>query len=831
MTEPFLHLNGNGGNHAFDTLPQPGPNTPEQLASDLLKKLAFSVGKDPAAAEGHDWLKAAILVIRDRVIGHWLKSVRETVTHETKRVYYLSMEFLIGRLLRDAASNLGLYDNLRAAFTSLDVDADIVSALEPDAALGNGGLGRLAACFVESMASLGISAFGYGIRYRYGLFRQIIIDGNQVELPEDWLAHGNPWEFERRERAFEIGFGGVVETRNQPDGTSESHWKPNDRLLAVAFDTPICGWKGGRVNTLRLWNALPIDPIKLDQFNSGDHIGAQSEEARVDSLTRVLYPSDSSPAGQELRLRQEYFFTSASLQDLIRRHMRQYGTIRNLADKAAIQLNDTHPAIAVAELMRLLIDQHRLAWDEAWAITRATIAYTNHTLLPEALESWPVSLVERLLPRHMQIIYAINAGVIADAHKKAMIDFGFLGAISLIDESNGRRLRMGQLAFVGAHSINGVSALHSELMKKTVFKDLNTLYPGRINNKTNGITPRRWLFQANPGLTQLIRGAIGDGFMDNAEHLIELDRFADDASFRDQYAAVKRANKQRLAQLMATRAGVHADPNAIFDVQIKRIHEYKRQLLGILEAVAQYNAIKANPAGDFVARVKIFAGKAAASYFEAKTIIRLINDVAQVINADPDMKDRLKVVFLPNYNVTLAEMIVPAADISEQISTAGMEASGTGNMKLALNGALTMGTLDGANIEILEHAGADNVFIFGLTAAEVAEARLKGHNSRALVEGNPVLKQVLDQIGSGLFSPSEPGRYQGLVNRLLDHDYFMVTADFAAYLAAFGKAEAAWREPARWQAMAVHNTARLGWFSSDRTIRQYASEIWSAPVT
>jgi starch phosphorylase len=812
-------------------LPKLQKATVEELEIAIIQKLAFSVGKDSASARGHDWLKAAILVVRDRVIEQWMASIRETYQNQNKRVYYLSMEFLIGRLLRDAASNLGLFDNLQAALEHLGVEADLVEALEPDAALGNGGLGRLAACFMESMASLGIPAFGYGIRYRHGLFRQKIIDGVQIELPEDWLVHGNPWEFERREREYEVGFGGTVEASAQLNGVAHYKWKPSEKILAVAFDTPICGWKGKRVNTLRLWNARPVDPIKLDQFNRGDHIGAQEETTQAESITRVLYPSDDTPAGQELRLRQEYFFTSASLQDLLRRHVSQYGNLLNLAEKAAIQLNDTHPAIAIAELMRLLIDEHHITWEKAWDITRATTAYTNHTLLPEALESWPVHLIERLLPRHMQIVYAINAGIIAEAHKKGMIDFGFLGAISLIDENNGRRLRMGQLAFAGTHSINGVSALHSSLMKETVFKDLNTLYPGRINNKTNGITPRRWLQQINPGLTQLVREAIGPKFLDNAEELINLDRFSEDTGFLEKYSAIKRANKQKLSQLILQRTGIPTDPSALFDVQIKRIHEYKRQLLAILETIALYNSIRAHPGRVTVPRVKIFAGKAAASYWEAKMIIRLINDVGTVINADPAVRGLLKVVFIPNYNVTLAETIVPAADISEQISTAGMEASGTGNMKLAINGALTVGTLDGANVEISEHAGRDNVFIFGLTAAEVAQARKAGHVPRDIVDHSPHLKQVIESIRTGIFSPSEPNRYHGLVAGLLDQDYFMVTADFAAYSEALGKADAVWRDNSRaWTKKAVHNTARLGWFSADRTIRDYARDIWAIPV-
>jgi glycogen phosphorylase len=812
-------------------LPKLQKATVEELGQEIIQKLAFSVGKDPASARGHDWLKAAILVVRDRVIERWLSSVRETYQANGKRVYYLSMEFLIGRLLRDAASNLGLFENLQLALENLGVEADLVEALEPDAALGNGGLGRLAACFMESMSSLAIPAFGYGIRYRHGLFRQKIIDGVQVELPEDWLVHGNPWEFERRERAYEIGFGGHVEASPPVKGVVTYKWKPSEKILAVAYDTPICGWKAKRVNTLRLWDARAMEPIKLDQFNRGDHIGAQSDNTVAESITRVLYPSDSTPAGQELRLRQEYFFTSASLQDLVRRHVNQFGSVLNLAEKAAIHMNDTHPSIAVAELMRILLDDHHVAWEKAWDITRATCGYTNHTLLPEALESWPVHLIERLLPRHMQIVYAINVGIIADAHKKNMVDFDFLGNISLIDENNGRRLRMGQLAFVGSHSINGVSALHSGLMKETVFKDLNTLYPGRINNKTNGITPRRWLQQINPGLTSLIRESIGPKFLDDAEELKALDTFAEDTGFLERYAAIKRTNKQKLSQLILQRTGVATDPSALFDVQIKRIHEYKRQLLAILETIALYNSIRANPGRITVPRVKIFAGKAAASYWEAKTVIRLINDVGAVINADPSVRGLLKVVFIPNYNVTLAETIVPAADISEQISTAGMEASGTGNMKLALNGALTVGTLDGANVEILENAGADNVFIFGLTAAQVAERRKAGHVPRDIVDHSPHLKQVIESVRTGVFSPSEPNRYHDLMAGLLDHDFFLVTADFAAYSEALGKADAVWRDPkGAWTRKAVHNTARLGWFTADRTIKEYAKEIWGVPT-
>lgn len=801
------------------------------LASEILKSLTYRVGKDATVATQHDWLTAAIKVIRDRMIERWMASTREAYDKQQKRVYYLSLEFLIGRLMRDAVSNLGLMEEMREALASLGVDIDLISALEPDAALGNGGLGRLAACFMESLATVDIPSHGYGIRYVHGLFRQEISDGWQVELPETWLSHGNPWEFERRERAFEVGFGGTVESVTDRDGRLERHvWKPQERLLAVAYDTPVVGWRGNRVNTLRLWSAMPVDPILLDAFNAGDHIGALRESNMADALSRVLYPADSHQAGQELRLRQEYFFSTASLQDILQRHLSQYGELTSLPDKAAIHLNDTHPAVAVAELMRLLMDVHGIDFDTAWVITRKTFAYTNHTLLPEALESWPVPLFERLLPRHMQIIYAINAEILLEARSAQAFDGEQISRISLIHEGGDRRVRMGNLAFAGSHSINGVSALHTELMKETVFADLNRLYPGRINNKTNGITPRRWLFQSNPGLTALASEAIGDGFMDDINLLSGLDRFADDASFREQFAGVKRANKERLASVVAERMGIRLDPSALFDIQIKRIHEYKRQLLNIIEAVALYDQIRSHPERDWMPRVKFFAGKAAPSYQNAKLIIKLANDVARVINRDPAVRGLLKIVFVPNYNVSMAEIMVPAADLSEQISTAGMEASGTGNMKFALNGAITIGTLDGANVEIKECVGDDNIVIFGLTAAEVAERRAGNYDPRAVIEASPELSQALSAISSGVFSPDDPSRYRGLMDGLYNSDWFLVAADFDAYASAQRKVDAIWNNSPEWYAKAIRNIANVGWFSSDRTIRQYAGEIWNVPA-
>jgi starch phosphorylase len=805
---------------APQTLPRTAPHN--ALASAIIDTLIHRIGKDAQAARPHDWLAATIFTLRNEIIERWMASTKAAHAAGAKRVYYLSLEFLIGRLLRDALSNLRHNDEVAEALATLGVSLAEIEEIEPDAALGNGGLGRLAACFMESLASLDLPAYGYGIRYVNGMFRQRLDDGWQMELPENWLAHGNPWEFERRESAYFVGFGGEVTSVAE----GRVHWSPAEAVEAVAFDTPMVGWRGKRVNTLRLWNARAFDPIKLDQFNAGDFEGALAGQTRAETLTRVLYPNDSTPAGQELRLRQEYFFSSASIQDIVRRHVQYFGDIRTLSDKAAIQLNDTHPAVAVAELMRILTDFHDLSFDEAWTITRATFGYTNHTLLPEALESWPLPLFERLLPRHMQIVYAINAKLLREAGKAEGIDDRAIAAISLIDEGGERRVRMANLAFAGSHSVNGVAALHTELMKKTVFADLHRLYPDRINNKTNGITPRRWLQQCNPGLTGLLAEAIGEGFRDDAMQLTALVPFADDASFRERFAAVKRSNKVTLSTYLKESMGLTLDPDAIFDVQIKRIHEYKRQLLGIVETVALYDQIRSHPERQWTPRVKLFAGKAASSYHNAKLIIKLANDVAKRINADPAVGDLLKVAFVPNYNVSMAERIIPAADLSEQISTAGMEASGTGNMKFALNGALTIGTLDGANIEIKDHVGDDNIFIFGMTADEVAEKRAGGYRGRDVIAGSPELAQAVSGIASGVFSPDDPDRYKGLMDGLYDHDWFMLAADFDAYAAAQRDVDAKWNDADAWGRSAVLNVANMGWFSSDRTIGEYAKQIW-----
>jgi starch phosphorylase len=800
-----------------------------EIKGAILAKLRLAIGKDTDTATPHDWYKAAALALRDRIVHRWLTSEKESYEAGAKRVYYLSLEFLIGRLFTDALNNMGQLTAFEAALGELGLDLTDLRQCEPDAALGNGGLGRLAACFMESMATLGIPAIGYGIRYDFGLFRQVIAQGWQQEYPEDWLSFGNPWEFPRPEVVYQIHFGGRVE-HGDANGGERVIWYPAETVQAVAYDTPIVGWRGRHVNALRLWSARAPDPLKLDIFNTGDYLGASAAQARAEAICKFLYPNDESPAGRELRLRQEYFFVSASLQDLVRRHLASDGELRGLALKVAVQLNDTHPSLAVAELMRILVDVHNVPWDEAWRTTVATLSYTNHTLLPEALETWPVELFERLLPRHLEIIYHINAAHLALAEARRPGDVGFRAAVSLIDEKAGRRVRMGQLAFVGSHRINGVSAMHSGLMKETVFHELHQLYPGRITNKTNGITFRRWLMLANPGLTHLLREACGDAVLDDPAQLTHLEACATDSAFQQRFRDVKLRNKLALARLIRRRLKIDVDPAALFDVQIKRIHEYKRQLLNILEAIALYQAIKDEPRANWVPRVKIFAGKAAASYRYAKLIIKLINDVAELVNNDPEMAGRLKVVFLPDYNVSLAEIIIPAADLSEQISTAGMEASGTGNMKLALNGALTIGTLDGANLEIRDHVGSENIVIFGMEARDVMARRQQGLDATDVIARSPRLARAIRAIESGEFSRRDPARFEAIVHALRHLDHYMVSADFDSYFEAQRHVDALWQAAPAWTRASILNVARMAWFSSDRTISEYARDIWNVPV-
>ena len=798
-----------------------------ELAAAVRHKLIYACGKTIEMASDHDWYIAMSLAVRDRIVERWLNC---NDSESRKHLYYFSVEYLIGRLLFDSLTNLRLVASAKEALASFGVELDRLRKLEPDAALGNGGLGRLAACYMDSMSALSIPAYGYGIRYDHGIFEQRIVDGVQHEQPDSWLAFGNPWEFARPEIEYSIRFGGSVEYVGGTSLDAKAVWYPSERVLAVAYDTLLAGWRGHHVNALRLWSARATVPINLTAFNQGDHLGAMAATAQAEAISRVLYPSDVTPSGQELRLRQEYFFTSASIQDIVRRHLLRFPDLTSLPQHAAIQLNDTHPAIAVAELMRILVDEHDLAWKAAWKITQATLSYTNHTLLPEALESWPVGLLGRLLPRHLQIIYLINWLHLKKA-SETITDTNTIASLSIIEEGAEKRVRMGHLAFVGSHKINGVSALHTDLLRRTVFRDLENLYPGRIVNKTNGISFRRWLYEANPELTALITKTAGERFLDNPEHLTILENFCDDKHFLERYAEARARNKKALAKRILTLTGIQVEPGAIFDVQIKRIHEYKRQLLNLFETVALYHAIRAEPEREWTPRVKIFAGKAAPSYERAKQIIRLINDVGRIVNNDSLIGNRLKLVFIPNYSVSLAEEIVAAADVSEQISTAGMEASGTGNMKLSLNGALTVGTLDGANVEICDRVGAENLFIFGLRADEVELRRRAHFVGRDAIDGSPRLENVLDTIAGGMFSAREPDRFQALVDAVTGFDPFMIAADFEAYWRAQRAVETLWADPTAWWRAATLNTARMSWFSSDRAVREYASEIWDITVS
>lgn len=801
-----------------------------ELRETIEAKLVYSLGKTKASATPRDWYYATALAIRDRIIDIWVQTKGGAKRERKKRVYYLSIEFLIGRLLFDNLANLQLAETVRAALGEFGVDLDHLRELEPDPALGNGGLGRLAACFMDSMSAVGIPAYGYGICYENGLFEQRIHDGWQQESPEHWLAHGNPWEFSERATPYSVGFGGTVEYLGGNDGTARALWYPGERILAVAHDIPITGWRGRRVNMLRLWSARSTAPIQLSAFNRGDYAEASAARTRSEAISRFLYPNDSTLEGQELRLKQEYFFTSASLQDLIRRHLDDFPTLENLAEQAAIQLNDTHPAIAVAELMRILVDEHEFNWHDAWSTTRATLSYTNHTLLPEALECWSTELLGRLLPRHLQIIYLINWHHLQEAERRGLNDQEFLSRVSLVEETSEKRVRMAHLAFLGSHAVNGVSRLHTDLLRTTVFQDLARTTSTRIVNKTNGVTFRRWLFEANRPLTDLLISTLGERVLDDPACLRELEKSISDEKFVERYRRARLTNKRNLANWIHIAVGVRVDPHALFDVHIKRIHEYKRQLLNILSTIALYERICTRPDDDYVPRVKIFAGKAAASYERAKLIIKLANDVAHIVNNDPVVGDRLKVIFAPNYNASLAEKIIPAADLSEQISTAGLEASGTGNMKLALNGAITIGTLDGANIEISEHVGNDNIVIFGMTAEQIAAKKVMEYKGVQAAARSSRLAGVIEALAVGRFSPEDPSRYKELAEALLGYDPFMVAADFDAYWDAQRYVDQLWQTPTGWWRASILNTARMGWFSSDRAIREYAQEIWHVPT-
>ena len=797
----------------------------------VANKLIYAVGKDPVAASPDDWLNATALAVRDQLVERWMATTRASYAQDLKRVYYLSMEFLIGRTFTNALLALELQDIVKQALADFGVDIAAIAEREPDAALGNGGLGRLAACFLDSMATLGVPGFGYGIRYEYGMFRQKIVDGQQVETPDYWLTRGNPWEFQRPEVTYRVRFGGHVQRREDASGSGAADWVDTHDVLAVAYDTIIPGYGTQATNTLRLWSARATEEIDLSAFNRGNYMQAVESKNHSENVSRVLYPDDSTASGRELRLHQEYFFVSASVQDLLRRYLRTHTTFDKLPEKVSIHLNDTHPVLAVPELMRLLLDEHGLDWDSAWAHTQKVFSYTNHTLMHEALETWPVEMMGRILPRHLQILYEMNSRFLATVTQKLGHDVELLRRLSLIDETGERRVRMAYVAVLASHSINGVSGLHSELMKQSIFADFNKIFPERFNNKTNGVTPRRWLAQANPPLASLLDQRIGRGWRRDLTQLEALRPMAQQAPFVRAFRHAKRENKLRLANWIEQHMGIVVDTDAMFDVQVKRIHEYKRQLLNVLHVVSRYQRIvaahEAGQASDLVPRVVVFAGKAASAYHAAKLVIRLINDVAAVINNDPRVGKLLKVVFLPNYSVSLAEIIMPAADLSEQISTAGTEASGTGNMKFALNGALTIGTLDGANVEMKENVGDENIFIFGNTTPQVADIRASGYQPRTFYESNLELQKVLDAIRDGAFSPGEPARYQGIFDTLVNWgDQYLLLADYASYVATQARVDALYRDADAWTRMAILNVAGMGAFSSDRTIAEYAHQIW-----
>ena len=801
----------------------------ESIQRSLVNRLVYTIGKDPMTATHRDWFYAAAAVVRERMIERWMETMRSYYVDDRKRVYYFSMEFLMGRTLTNSMLNICAekeFQEALAALGAMGLKPETLREVEHDAALGNGGLGRLAACFLDSMATLGIAGYGYGIRYEYGMFHQTIEGGQQVEHPDNWLRYGNPWEFPRPEVLYEVKFNGRVVAFEDDSGRKQHQWVDTNEVMAMAYDYPIPGFDTGTVNNMRLWAAKATRDFDLSYFNQGNYIGAVEDKNESENLSKVLYPNDTTEMGRELRLKQQYFFVCASLQDMLYRFAKSGTSLDDLPEKVAIQLNDTHPSIAVAELMRILVDQHRFEWARAWGITTRVFGYTNHTLMPEALETWAVPLFERVLPRHLLIIYEINHQFMRDVMHQFPDDPALWQRMSIIDDTHGKRIRMSHLAIVGSHKVNGVAAIHTRLMKETIFSDFHRLWPEKIVNMTNGVTPRRWLNQANSGLSKLITSHIGRGWLKDLNQLRQLATLATDPAFCAAFAQVKQDNKARLAHLIAQRLSITVDPHSMFDVQIKRMHEYKRQLLNVLHIITLYNRLRAG--GDTPPRTVIFAGKAAPGYVMAKRIIRLINDVADVVNNDPLMQGRLKVVFIPNYDVSSAEVIIPAADLSQQISTAGTEASGTGNMKLALNGALTIGTLDGANVEIRNEVGPDNIFIFGLTADEVAETRAAGYNPWTYYDHNAELRQTLDMLRDGYFSPTERDRYKSVFEALTYHgDHYLLLADYASYITAQEKVEQLYRDPAAWTQKAILNVAGMGLFSSDRTIAQYAETIWN----
>ncbi|MGB5440469.1 MAG: glycogen/starch/alpha-glucan phosphorylase [Gammaproteobacteria bacterium] len=794
------------------------------LKRALANRLTYTVGKDGYTATDRDWLDTLCYAVRDRLIEGWMETQRSYYHSDAKRVYYLSLEFLIGRTLYNALLNLEIDESARKALAEIGLDLETLREQEFEAGLGNGGLGRLAACFLDAMATLGIPGVGYGIRYEYGMFHQNVENGQQTESPDPWLCFGNPWEFPRPEVIYPVQFNGYVNCFRDAQGHTQHHWVDTEVVNAMAYDMPVPGYGNDTVNNLRLWSAKATHDFDLRLFNSGNYINAVEEKTASEKLSKVLYPDDSTEGGRTLRLKQEYFFASASLQDILFRYLKTHKSFDALPDKVAIQLNDTHPAIAIPELMRLLIDTHHLGWEQAWDLTLRTFSYTNHTLMPEALESWSVNLFGQLLPRHLEIIQEINHHFLKEVRHRYPGNEAMVERMSIFDESHGRRVRMAHLAVVGSHRVNGVSELHSQLMRESIFADFHRMNPNKILNMTNGITQRRWLNQANPRLSKLITGAIGNGWLKNLEELKKLTQYADHSTFQSVFLSVKTANKADLAKIIHDRLGFQVDPNSLFDVQVKRIHEYKRQLLNLLHVVTRYNRLRSGQ--DLVPRTIVFAGKAAPGYARAKLIIRLIHAIADVVNNDPATRGMLKLAFIPNYNVTTAGDIIPAADLSEQISTAGTEASGTGNMKLALNGALTIGTLDGANVEIRDEVGEENIFLFGLNVDEVKNLTHSGYCPGDYGHASPELVEALDMIGSGYFSPESPGLFRCITDSLWQHDPYLLMADYASYIACQERVDALYCDPAAWTRRAILNVANMGKFSADRTISEYAEHIW-----
>lgn len=802
----------------------------DSLREDIKLHLRHTLAKDEYSTTNWDRYKSVTLTIMDRLNDRLLKTQQHYYKTDAKRVYYLSMEYLIGRLLDNMLVNLNVRDLVAEALDELDLSYEDIRDQEWDAGLGNGGLGRLAACFLDSMATLGIPAIGHGIRYDYGIFYQKIQDGYQVERPDLWLKYGNPWDTVRPKVQYPVEFYGNQGVQKSSNGNTYYSWENTHRVKAVAYDTPIPGYDNGIVNYLRLWKAESSSAIDLKSFNQGQYIDAVRDNQLEQNISRVLYPNDKVFVGQELRLKQEYFLVSASMQDIIRRFKKQYNDFTKFPDKVSIQCNDTHPNLAIPELMRHLLDEEHMEWEKAWDITVRSMAYTNHTLLPEALEKWPVSLVRNLLPRHLNIIYEINRRFLDDVKVKLGDDKNLQSRMSIVSEGEHPVVHMAHLGIVGARKVNGVAAMHSRLLKQSMFKDFAEMYPDKFTNKTNGITPRRWLKQCNPALSGLISEKIGEDWVTDLNELKQINDYAEDKKFREQFAQIKLENKKRLADYIKSENNLDVDPNSMFDIQIKRIHEYKRQLMAALHVITLYNRLKENPDLDISPRTVIFAGKAAPGYTMAKLHIKLINSVAEVVNNDPDVNKKLKCVFLQNYSVTLAEKLIPAANLSEQISTAGMEASGTGNMKFALNGALTIGTLDGANVEIKEEVGDDNIFIFGLEEEEIEQVRREGYNPWDYYNANPELKQAVDQIRDGFFSNGDKALFEPIINALLhEGDYFMVMADYEAYVQKQDEVSEAFKDQDEWNRKAIINTANIGKFSSDRTINDYNDEIWQAP--